>query len=99
MAMEPVQVLAAMVCGDAGLRLTWAWAPPIPTLVWTLYETVPWTRSVIEPRLVLASMAAVVQQDRAAEVFAAGGVLEGPLPPIRDLRLWAGGIGGGSLAL
>ena len=25
--------------------------------------------------------------------------LEGPPPRIRDLRLWAGGIGGGSLAL
>ena len=34
-----------------------------------------------------------------AEVFAAGGVLEGPLPRIRDLRLWVGGMGGGSLAL
>jgi hypothetical protein len=27
------------------------------------------------------------------------GVLEGPLPRIRDLRLWVGGIDGGSLAL
>lgn len=40
----------------------------------------------------------------AAHLLRGGGVrgpedLEGPLPRIRDLRLWAGGIGAGSLAL
>jgi hypothetical protein len=45
------------------------------------------------------SSAGVAQQDRAAEVFAAGRTSKIPLPRIRDLRLWAGGFGGGSLAL
>jgi hypothetical protein len=44
------------------------------------------------------SSAGVAQQDRAAEVHAAGRTSK-VLCPIGDLRLWAGGIGGGSPAL